>query len=72
MKVLGRWATVGFAVLAVVLGAVVALVAVRFMIPATQDLDLYGRLSNGTRVAIISLVSTRGVHGVRATRRCRC
>ena len=55
MKVIGRWATVGFAVLAVVLGAAVASVAVRFMTPATQNLDLYGRISNGTRLAVVSL-----------------
>jgi uncharacterized protein len=58
MKVLGRWATVGFAALAFVLGTAAAFVAVRFMIPATQNLDLYGRMSNGTRFAVISLVST--------------
>jgi hypothetical protein len=52
MKVMGRWTTVGFALLAVILGAVVGSVAVRFMIPATQNLDLYGRVSNGTRLAI--------------------
>jgi len=57
MKVMGRWATVGFAVLAFVLGIVAALVAARFMVPATQNLDLYGRLSNGTRLAVISLAS---------------
>jgi membrane protease YdiL (CAAX protease family) len=58
MKVLGRWATVGFAVLAVVLGAAVSWVAVRFMIPATRNLDLYGRISNGTWLAVVSLAST--------------
>jgi len=57
MKVLGRWATVGFAVLAVVLGAVVSWAAVRFTIPATRNLDLYGRMSNGTRQAVILLAS---------------
>jgi membrane protease YdiL (CAAX protease family) len=49
MKVMSRWATVGFAVLAVVLGAVVASVAVRLMIPV----DLYGRT---WLVAVFSLV----------------
>jgi uncharacterized protein len=58
MKVLGRWATVGFAITAVLLGSVVAMMAVRFMIPATQNLDLHGRISNGTRLAVVTLVST--------------
>jgi len=58
MKVLGRWATVGFAVLAFVLGSVAAWEAARFIVPATQNLDLHGRISDGTRLAVVSLVST--------------
>jgi len=58
MKVLGRWATVGFAVLAFVLGSVAAWEAARFIVPATQNLDLHGRVSDGTRLAVVSLVST--------------
>jgi membrane protease YdiL (CAAX protease family) len=54
MKVLGRWATTGFAVLAFVLGTAAFLVAVRFVIAATQNLD--GRISYGTAFALISLV----------------
>ena len=38
MKVLSRWATVGYALFAFVLTVVVARVAVRFMIPATASL----------------------------------
>ena len=56
MKVLSRWTTVGFAVIAFVVSRMIAGVAVRFMVP--QDLDLHGRISNGTRVAVFSLVST--------------
>src|SRR5215467_13120281 len=58
MKVMSRWATVGFSVLAVVLGAVVSWEVVRFTIPDTQNLDLYGHISNGTRLAVFSLAST--------------
>jgi hypothetical protein len=39
MKVLSRWATVGFAVLAFVLGGVAAWVAVQITIPALLNFD---------------------------------
>ena len=58
MKVLGRWATVGFAVLAFVLSVVIAVAAVRTMLPAPKSFDLQRRISDGTRFAVISLVST--------------
>jgi uncharacterized protein len=58
MKVMGRWATLGFTVFAFVLGALIAVVAVRLMIPGTRNLDLYGRIANGTRLAVISLASS--------------
>jgi len=36
----------------------IAAVAVRFTVPAPQNLDLHGRISDGTWVAVFSLVST--------------
>lgn len=57
MKILGRWATVGFAILAIVLGFVAAVVAVAvavklgFVMPGTRM-----RGSNGTVLAVVSLV----------------
>jgi hypothetical protein len=57
MKVLGRWATVGYAILAVVLGAAIAAVARKYMMPTTQIFDLQ-RISDGTNLAFVTLVST--------------
>jgi len=36
----------------------IAMVAVRILIPATQNFDLQRRIADGTRVAVVSLVST--------------
>jgi membrane protease YdiL (CAAX protease family) len=58
MKVLGRWATVGYAILAVVLGAAITAVARRYMMPTTQIFDLQRRISDGTNLAFVTLVST--------------
>src|SRR5215468_8301045 len=58
MNVLSRWTTVGFAVLGFVVSRIIAGVAVRFIVPAAQNLDLHARISNGTWIAIFSLVST--------------
>src|SRR5262249_42715643 len=49
MKVLGRWATVVFAVLAFVLGGVIAWVAVQITIPASLNFD---RTYDGSSVAV--------------------
>ncbi len=53
MKVLSRWATVGFAILAVVLGGVIAAVAMAIMIWATKT-----SISGGTSFAVFYLVFT--------------
>ena len=58
MKVLSRWTTVGFAAIAFVVSRMIAAVAVRFTVPAPQNLDLHGRISDGTWIAVFSLVST--------------
>ncbi len=58
MKVLGRWATVGYAILAVVLGAAITAVARRYTMPTTQIFDLQRRISDGTNLAFVTLVST--------------
>src|SRR5713101_5184532 len=54
MKVLGRWATIGLAVLAFVLGTVIGAVAVLIVVPASQNFD---RSSEGSSYAVAWLVS---------------
>jgi membrane protease YdiL (CAAX protease family) len=61
MKVLSRWATLGFAVLAFVLGVVIAAVAMWTMMPA----EIPARV-DGTTFAVVSLLSTT-VWGVTLT-----
>lgn len=58
MKVLSRWATIGFAVLAFVFSQIIAGAAAAIMLPAMQNLGLHERLSNGTLNAIVVIVST--------------
>jgi membrane protease YdiL (CAAX protease family) len=53
MKVLGRWATAGFAVLAFVLGGVIAWAVVEITIPASLNFD---RSSDGSSTAVGGLV----------------
>jgi hypothetical protein len=53
MKVLGRWPTVGFALLALVLGVVSGVVAILIMMPATRAVR-----SDATTLAVFLLVST--------------
>jgi CAAX protease family protein len=52
-ELMSRWATVGFAILATMLGAVIALVAARIMMPAYKSVR-----SDGTTLAVLELVST--------------
>src|SRR5262245_61932788 len=53
MKVLGRWATAGFAVLTLVLSEVIGRVAVEIVVPASQNFDRY---SDGSSLAVGGLV----------------
>jgi hypothetical protein len=53
MKIWGRWATVGFALLAIVLGVVTAGVAEDIVVPASQNFD---RSSDGATEAVLALV----------------
>src|SRR5262245_2727579 len=54
MKVMSRWATVGFAVLAFVLGGAIGWVAVEIAVPASPN---FNRSSDGLSTAVGGLVS---------------
>ena len=55
MKILGRWATLGFAVLTYVLGDVIAAAVVSIVVPASEN---FNRSYDGTSQAVFVLVSS--------------